>query len=125
MYLCQLLFNDASVLQGDGLLFGALCCQRLARRAEHIAGKDSVYDWGAECKRDTTINTCLTNYITYNLTTINTICVKFITFSFCGSHIFRDGIGLLFFLITVFRVWNAIYNVHTHTHLSDNVHLVK
>lgn len=41
IYLCQLLFNNASVLQCDWLLFGALCCQHLACRAKHIAGEHS------------------------------------------------------------------------------------
>lgn len=41
LHLCQLLFNNASVLQRDWLLFGALCCQHLAGRAQHVAGKDS------------------------------------------------------------------------------------
>lgn len=43
IYLCYLFFNNASVLQGDWLLFRALCCQTLACRAKHIAEKD--LDW--------------------------------------------------------------------------------
>lgn len=39
-YLRQLLFHNAFVLQCDWLLFGALCCQHLSCRAEHITGKD-------------------------------------------------------------------------------------
>lgn len=40
IYLCQLLFNKASVLQCDRLLFGALCCQHLVCRAKNVAEKE-------------------------------------------------------------------------------------
>lgn len=40
-HLWKLLFNSLSVLQCQQLLFGALCCQSLARRAEHVAEKDT------------------------------------------------------------------------------------
>lgn len=40
-YLFQLLFHNASVLQCDWLLFGALCCQHLACRAKYVAEKVS------------------------------------------------------------------------------------
>lgn len=43
IYLCQLLFNIVPVLQRYQLLFGALCCQHLASRAEHIAEKHTGY----------------------------------------------------------------------------------
>lgn len=43
-YLCQLLINTGFVLHCDWLLIGALCCQHLACRAKHVAGRDAQYN---------------------------------------------------------------------------------
>lgn len=50
LYLSQLLFHHASVLQCDRLLFGALCCQHLARRTKHVAERVSGEYWDAKCR---------------------------------------------------------------------------